>query len=102
MLYYIQTPPNQPLTAATVKYFAMEGGPPLRGWVIAGIKNGGENGGVFDAEPNKVLYEASTVWSYDNSTIPYTSLYLSHRTEVWMTLFYHRAGPRDFSALPDR
>lgn len=105
MLFMIQTPPNQPLTAATVKYMTMRGGAPLRGWAVAGIKNtcgSGTCAGLFDAEANKILYEALTVWSNGNATIPLTSLYLNHRTETWMTMFYNRAGTRDFTAVPDK
>lgn len=105
MLFMVQTPPNQPLTAATVKYMTMRGGAPLRGWVVAGIKNqcgSGTCAGLFDAEANKILYEALTVWSNGNATIPMTSLYLNHRTETWMTQFYNRAGTRDFTAVPDK
>ncbi|HLE48148.1 MAG TPA: hypothetical protein VI818_07625, partial [Candidatus Thermoplasmatota archaeon] len=70
---------------------------------------------VFDAEPNKVAYEAVTGWSDGNATIPRvpdpvnggtllsgTTLFLNHRVEAWMTYFYNREGDRAFSALPDR
>jgi hypothetical protein len=118
-LFYIQTPPGQPATAVATKYFAKSGGNPIRGWVTAGIKNRcgtSECAGLFDAEPNKVTYEGTTVWSDGNATIPRTNLpsnpvlsglsgvsvYLNHRVEVWMTMFYNREGSRDFTALPDK
>ncbi|MBI2077993.1 MAG: carboxypeptidase regulatory-like domain-containing protein [Euryarchaeota archaeon] len=111
--YWIQTPPGQALTVATLKYFGMSGGPPLRGWVQANAKNGNYQN-VFDAEPNKITYEAVSGWSDGNGTIPPvrdpttgntilrgTTLFLNHRTESWLTYFYNREGSRAFSALPD-
>lgn len=111
MLYMIQTPPGQPLTAATVKYFAKDGPSPLRGWLTAGVANdcgGSECAGVFDATPGNITYEALTVWSGENGTIPGVpgvlsgwSFYINHRTETWHTFFHNRPGPAGFSALPD-
>lgn len=106
MRFYIQTPPNQPLTAATQKYFRMIGSSPLRGWVIADVVNPGygPNGThLFDATPNKVLYEASTVSSNTNSTLPgnAVAVFLNIRSETWMTSFYNRPGSREFTAIPD-
>ena len=113
--WWVQTPAGQAATALTTKYFAMSGGPPLRGWIIANEKNQNRTA-AFDATPGKVLYEAVTAWSDGNATVPRTtfpvcvqicglsgvSLYLNHRTETWMTSFYNRPGDRAFSALPDR
>jgi hypothetical protein len=111
MLYMIQTPPGQPLTAATTKYFSKSGGSPLRGWVVGGIANqcgSNECAGVFDVEPGNLTYEALTVWSGNNGTVPGvpgvlsgTSVYINHRAEAWHTFFHNRPGPRGFSALPD-
>jgi hypothetical protein len=106
MRFYVQTPPNQALTAATQKYFRMIGSSPLRGWMIANVINPGygPNGTVlFDATPQKVLYEASTVSSNTNSTLPgnAVAVFLNIRCETWMTSFYNRAGSREFSAIPD-
>ncbi|HEX9816168.1 MAG TPA: carboxypeptidase-like regulatory domain-containing protein [Candidatus Thermoplasmatota archaeon] len=102
MSFWFQTPPGQPATAVRVKYFGMSGGAPLRGWVIADIENpSGDDGAIFDAEPNKVEYDALTAWNANNSTIPYHSFYFNHRAETWMTYFYNRPGSREFTALPD-
>jgi hypothetical protein len=104
MGFYIQTPPNQPLTGLVVKYFSRSGGSPLRGWLTAGIKNKcgtADCAGVFDATPNKVVYEGVTIGSYNNATVPYAALYLNHRTDAWFTLFYNRAGSRDYTSVPD-
>jgi hypothetical protein len=106
MRFYIQTPPGQALTAATQKYFRMIGSSPLRGWVVADVVNPGygANGTVlFDATPNKILYEGSTVSSNTNSTLPADSvaIFLNIRCETWMTYFYNRPGSREFSAIPD-
>lgn len=107
MLFKIQTPPGQPATALSTNYYSIAGGSPLRGWVVANVANQ-DREAIFDAEPNKVLYEGLTIWDDGNSTVPGvpgvlsgTSLYLNHRTEVWLTMFYNRAGSRDFTALPD-
>ena len=106
MRFYIQTPPGQPLTAATQKYFRMIGSSPLRGWVVANVVNPGygPNGTVlFDATPGKILYEASTVSSNTNSTLPGNSVavFFNMRCETWMTYFYNRPGSREFTAVPD-
>lgn len=101
MTFFIKTPPNQPLTALVVKYFQVWGGAPLRGWVKADVKNG-PNWEVFNAEPNKVVYEGTLASHYTNSTVPSVAVYLNHRVESWFTFFYNREGPRDFTALPDR
>lgn len=103
MSFWFQTPPGQPATAASQKYFRMSGGAPLRGWVIANVENPtADDGAVFDAEPNKVEYDALTAWNANNSTIPYHSFYFNHRAEVWMTYFYNRPGSREYTALPDQ
>jgi hypothetical protein len=117
MLFYIQTPPGQPLNAASlnVKYFCMSGGNPLRGWVTHGIQNKCGTTpakGTFDGSANKVTYEGDTVWSDGNATIPRNnnpvqplsgvSVYVNHRTETWLTMFYNRAGSHEFTALADK
>lgn len=106
MAFKVQTPPGQPATAAATTYYYMEGGQPLRGWMQAGVEN--DDRAMFDAEPNKVTYEGMTIWSGNNATIPGvdgylsgTTFYFNHRTDVWMTYFYNRAGTREFTALPD-
>ena len=109
--FWIQTPPGQPVTAASVKYFSMRGGNPLRGWVTANVANQNYES-VFDAEPNKIEYDAVTAWSDGNATIPRqqtpvtgisgVSIYINHRVETWMTFFYNREGTRDYTALPDQ
>lgn len=102
MLFKIQTPPGQPFTGLATSYYRMEGGQPLRGWVLAGVDNDGDGPGeVFDAGPNNITYEGLTIWSSGNATIPYTSIYVNHRTDAWLTFFYNRAGDRDFTALPE-
>ena len=109
MSFKVQTPPGQPATDLSTKYFGMSGGQPLRGWAVANVENPtADDGAIFDAEPNKITYEGMTIWSDNNATIPGvpgylsgTTFYFNHRTDVWMTYFYNRAGTRDFTALPD-
>lgn len=66
----------------------------------AGVSNG-DGWEVFDAEPGKITYEGDTVSHHENGTVPFTAVYLNHRADTWLTFFHNRAGPRDFTALPD-
>lgn len=85
----------------TVIYAANSGGPGLRTWVVTGIVNedvGGTH--VFEATEGKP-YTAIIRASTGNSTTPGAAVFIDHRVENYFTFFYNRAGPRDFTVIPD-
>lgn len=98
--FLLQSPPGQPLTDLVELYLYLRGSAPLSGWAVVGESNC-EDCPIFDATPNKIHFDGIAVPVTGNSTIPEHAVFLNHRMDVLMTYFYNRAGPRDFSAVPD-
>lgn len=75
--------------------------PDLRSWVYAGETNPGGDA-PFYPEPNET---AEYLFLTSSATEPGTAvdfqLWLSHRSTLYSTFFYHRLGSDQFTALPD-
>jgi hypothetical protein len=98
--FLLQSPPGQPLTGLVDLFLYLRGAAPLSGWAVVGKENCGRCA-VFDATPNKIHFDGITVPVAGNSTVPNHALFLNHRMEAYLTHFYNRAGPRDFTAVAD-
>lgn len=94
-------PPGAPLVVGgvTVTYLSTGGGSPLRSWVVAGIENAGASA-PFDANES-TPYTTIIRGNSDNTTGGAMSLYLDHRVNNYFTFFYNRAGPREFTVIPE-
>lgn len=75
--------------------------PDLRSWVHAGETNPGGDA-PFYPEPNETAeYQFLTSSATDPGTTVDFQMWLSHRSTLHSTFFYHRLGSGQFTALPD-
>ncbi len=97
----VMTDPGEAVFVGGVSnfYLSRAGGDPLRSWLVPGQV--GPGGDVpFDGNESRE-YRAFIRGSESNMTVPVAAIYIEHRADNWFSFFYNRAGPRDFTALPD-
>ncbi len=76
------------------------GGSPYRTFLIPGEEGDGASQAFEGNEstPYQMLYRP---WVTNSTTGASVVVYVNHRVDSYYTFFYHRAGPTDFTALPD-
>lgn len=94
-------PPNLALVVGgvTTIYLSKQGSSPLRSWVVPGKLNEGATA-KFDGNVS-MKYTTILRASQTNSTTGYAAVYIDHRVNNYFTFFYNRAGPREFTVIPD-